>query len=99
MTINDVLVGKIVAWPNSDEMGRVAGSGEVVAALESPFLLVRKRPSRDDPEPSYMLVMGVDEPDLAFFDTQDEHATWLASILGDPEPVGTRRKRNNRPKR
>ena len=88
MAINDVLVGKIVAWPNSDETDRLAGHGEIVAALESPFLLVRKRSSRGDPEPSYMLVLGIDEPELAFFDTQDEHDTWLVSTLNDPNPVG-----------
>jgi hypothetical protein len=99
MAINDVLVGKIVAWPNSDEMDRLAGHGEIVAALESPFLLVRKRSSRGDPEPSYMLVLGVDEPELAFFDTQDEHDTWLVSALNDPGPVATRARKRNRPNR
>jgi hypothetical protein len=95
MTVNDVLVGKIIAWPNSEEMGRDTGHGEIVAALESPFLLVRKRPSRDDP--GYMLALGFDEPGLVFFDTQDEHDTWLASILNDAAPVVTRRR--SRPKR
>ena len=94
MTVNDVLVGKIVAWPNSEEMGRDTGHGEIVAALETPFLLVRMRPSHDDPD--HMLVLGFDEPDLAFFDTQDQHNTWLASILNDEAPVVTRRRKRPR---
>jgi hypothetical protein len=98
MTVNDVLVGKIVTWPNSDEMGRDTGQGEIVAALESPFLLVRKLPSRGDPEPSYMLVLGFDEPGLVFFDTRDEYDTWLTLILNEPDPV-TRRRTRSRPKR
>jgi len=97
--MNDVLVGKIVAWPNSDEMDRLAGHGEIVAALESPFLLVRKRPSHGDAEPSYMLVLGVDEPELVFFDTEDRHDAWLASMLNDVDPGLTRARRRNRPKR
>jgi len=65
MTINDILAGKIVAWPTSDEMVRDAGHGEVVKALESPFLLVRQQPSPGNPEPPHMLVVGFDEPGLA----------------------------------
>jgi hypothetical protein len=99
MTINDVLVGKIVAWPNSDEMGRDTGHGEVVTALDSPFLLVRKRSSPSDPEPNHMLVLGFDEPGLAFFDTQDEHDSWLASIMSDADLVVPRARKRTRPKR
>jgi hypothetical protein len=36
-----------------------------------------------------MLVLAFDEPGLAFFDTQDEHDTWLESILKDAAPVVT----------
>ena len=52
-----------------------------------------------NPEPPHMLVVGFDEPGLAFFDTQDEHDTWLASILNEPSPVIPRARKTNRPKR
>jgi hypothetical protein len=35
-----------------------------------------------------MLVLGVEEPELAFFDTEDQYDAWLASMLNDVDSVG-----------
>ena len=84
---NQVLVGKIVSWPNQesddDNPPRSAGCGEVVAALEHPLVLVRLIPAADDPEPSYMIVLMIADPALMWFDTQAERDAWFAYIFAD----------------
>lgn len=84
---NAILVGKFVNWPiaegTQDRPPRFAGSGEVIAALEGPFLLVR---SIDTDEPPFMLVLGISDG-LLFFDDRGGLDKWRAYVSNDPEPI------------
>ena len=75
---------------------RIAGHGEVINVLEAPFLLVQvnypSEPNQFDlsddavPEPKHMLVLSLNEKGLRFFNSYDEHETWMAYIeSSDPE--------------
>jgi hypothetical protein len=88
---NSVLIGKIVNWPHRGEpedgpyLG--AGRGKVVALLDGPFLLVRRLPRGDDPEPSSMLIISMTETGLLFFDTNEDEEAWYKWICNDPQPL------------
>lgn len=88
---NNLLVGKIVSWPNiGDQEGGdfiACGRGEVIGLLESPFMLVKRLPRSGDPEPPYMLVLPMTLPNIHFFNTVREEQKWYAWVFNDPEPV------------
>ena len=89
MTNNEVLIGKIVNWPNmgDETSGKFIGCGRgiVVAILDPNLVLIRRTPRRGDTEPSYMFALSVTVPNLHFFDTPREEAKWFAWVVNDPK--------------
>lgn len=84
-------VDKVVAWPNDDHEDcplylQCGGCGEILDVLEMgggiiPYLLVRKIPSKDYPEPPYVFVLNLLHPDLQFFNSAEAYENWREFTL------------------
>lgn len=85
----EILVGKIVSWPNMDveHTAISAGRGKVIELLESPFMLVQTVPRNGDTEPPHMMVLPITMPGLHYYNNLAEERKWYAWVCNDPEPV------------
>ena len=91
MSNNDVLIGKFVSWPNSDEGEHYManGRGDIVAVLDDSFLLIRTVAREDDDEPPRMFIISMKRHSLYFWDSLRDEETWYdwISEAGDDSPV------------
>lgn len=88
---NEALIGKIISWPNigeiddDDHIG--CGRGEVVAILDSPFILVKRIPRKRDDEPPHMIVLPFNLRNMHIFNNLREEQKWFEWVFDTPEPV------------
>lgn len=85
------LVGTIIAWPTVEgedgDIHRFSGRGEIVAHVESIFLLVRTIARDGDAEPPFMFLMDMTETGLHFFANLQDEERWFDWVTSPSEEI------------